>query len=89
MHSKAIDFILARGRCICGIDLTQNQGAVNHIKYEQSLLPPQHIGTIIRTYKERILTGEHEISGFTSEIESDYRSISGIPSPSCFASERT
>lgn len=75
MHSKAIDFILARGRCICGIDLTQNQGAVNHIKYEQSLLPPQHIGTIIRTYKERILTGEHEISGFTSEIESDYRRI--------------
>lgn len=75
MHSKAIDFILARGRCICGIDLTQNQGAVNHIKYEQSLLPPQHLGTIIRTYKERISTEELEINGFIGEIENDYRRI--------------
>ena len=75
MHSKAIDFILARKKCICGIDLTQNQGAVNHIKYEQSLLPPQHIGTTIRTYKERLSFDESEIEGFAREIENDYRRI--------------
>lgn len=75
MHSKAIDFILARGKCICGIDLTQNQGAVNHIKYEQSLLPPQHIGTIIRTYKERVSFDERDVEGYASEIEHDYRRI--------------
>ena len=75
MHSKAIDFILARGKCICGIDLTQNQGAVNHIKYEQSLLPPQHIGTIIRTYKERIAFDERDIDGYTREIENAYKRI--------------
>ncbi len=75
MHSKAIDFILARGKCICGIDLTQNQGAVNHIKYEQSLLPPQHIGTIIRTYKERIAFDERHTDGYTKEIENDYKRI--------------
>lgn len=27
-------------------------GAVNHIRFEQSLLPPQHIGTTIREFKE-------------------------------------
>lgn len=52
MHSDSIEFILKRGKCICGADLTLNQGAVNNIRYEQSLLPPQHIGTEIREFKK-------------------------------------
>lgn len=75
MHSDSIDFILARGKCICGADLTQNQGAVNHIKYEQHLLPPQHIGTSIRDYKNYLSLGEREIEDYAQEIENAYRRI--------------
>ena len=52
MNSKAIDYILKRGRCICGCDLTKNQGAVENIEYERSLLPPQHIGTMVRSFSD-------------------------------------
>ena len=50
MHSDSIDHILKRGYCICGCDLTKNQGAVEHIQYESSLLPPHHIGTDIADF---------------------------------------
>lgn len=52
MDAKSIDYILKRGKCICGCDLTKNQGAVENIRYEESLLPPHQIGTLVRSYNE-------------------------------------
>lgn len=72
MHSDSIEHILKRGKCICGTDLTMNQGAVNHIRYEQSLLPPQHIGTTIREFKRDCQRYETEIEGFADIIKDDY-----------------
>jgi DNA sulfur modification protein DndD len=72
MHSKAIDFILSRGKCICGCDLTENQGAVRHIKYEQSLLPPEHIGTTLRKYKEESQRNSLVFEEFGEQIRSTY-----------------
>lgn len=72
MHSKAIDFILSRGKCICGCDLTENQGAVRHIKYEQSLLPPEHIGTTVRKYKEESQRNSLIFEEFADQIRSTY-----------------
>lgn len=75
MHSDSIEHILKRGKCICGADLTMNQGAVNHIRYEQSLLPPQHIGTTIREFKRDCQRYETEIEGFADIIMDDYARI--------------
>ncbi len=75
MHSDSIEFILKRGKCICGADLTMNQGAVNHIKYEQSLLPPQHIGTTIREFKRECQRYESDVEGYAEKIKSDYKKI--------------
>ena len=75
MHSDSIEFILKRGKCICGADLTMNQGAVNHIRYEQSLLPPQHIGTSIREFKRDCQRYQSDIIGYAERIETDYRRI--------------
>lgn len=72
MHSDSIEFILKRGKCICGADLTLNQGAVNNIRYEQSLLPPQHIGTEIREFKRDCVRFEGEVEDYVSEIKNDY-----------------
>ena len=75
MHSDSIEFILKRGKCICGADLTMNQGAVNHIRYEQSLLPPQHIGTTIREFKRDCQRYQSDIVGYSERIQTDYRRI--------------
>ena len=52
MNTKAINYILKRGRCICGCDLTKNQGAIENIEYERSLLPPNHVGSMVRSFSE-------------------------------------
>ncbi len=52
MRVQAIDHVIARGKCICGCDLTRNEGAKDCILYERSLLPPQHIGTILSTARK-------------------------------------
>lgn len=72
MHSDSIEHILHRGKCICGADLTMNQGAVNHIRFEQSLLPPQHIGTTIREFKRDCQRYEIEIENYPETIRTDY-----------------
>jgi DNA sulfur modification protein DndD len=53
MRTGAIDFILKRKKCICGCDLSKNEGARENILFEQSLLPPQHLGTILHTTKDK------------------------------------
>lgn len=75
MHSDSIEFILKRGKCICGADLTLNQGAVNNIRYEQSLLPPQHIGTEIREFKRDCQKAENDVEDFAEIIKNDYKRI--------------
>lgn len=50
MHSKSIDYILSRGKCICGCELKNNEEAIKHIQYEKSLLPPAHIGRVIHDF---------------------------------------
>ena len=72
MHFDSIEYILQRGKCICGADLTMNQGAVNHIRFEQSLLPPQHIGTTIREFKRDCQRYETEIENYAETIRADY-----------------
>lgn len=80
MNSKAIDYILKRGRCICGCDLTKNQGAIENIEYERSLLPPQHIGTMVRSFSEscELIDSQSRRSEFKKTILNDYSNIRRI-----------
>lgn len=72
MHSNSIDYILKRGYCICGCDLTKNQGAVEHIQKEQRLLPPQHIGTSVRIFKQNIENAHYDCDRFSDNVVADY-----------------
>ena len=77
MNAKSIEYIFARGRCICGCDLTKNQGAVENIEYEKSLLPPQNIGTMIRTFNETCneWIAESERRNLKEQITNDYKNL--------------
>jgi DNA sulfur modification protein DndD len=76
MRSAAIDFILDRQKCICGCDLIKNEGARENILFEQKLLPPQHLGTVLRTLKEtfkRYLTETLSFCETVKDNHTDYR----------------
>ncbi len=73
MHASSIDYILKRGRCICGCDLTKNQGAVECIQHEQSLLPPQHIGTAVRVFKNEMQNAYSITSMYADNVKRDYQ----------------
>lgn len=72
MRAKAIEHIISRGYCICGCNLKKNEGAKENILHEKSLLPPQHMGTIIRTYKQAYKRFEKEAHGFDTIIKEDF-----------------
>lgn len=48
MTASAVNFILERGRCICGADLNGNESCRRELIELLSFLPPESIGTQIR-----------------------------------------
>lgn len=78
MHSASIDYILKRKRCICGCDLSKNQGAVENILYEQKLLPPQHIGSEINTCKTQARQYCEQANGVAESVLKDYKEVSRL-----------
>lgn len=72
MHASSIDYILKRGKCICGCDLTKNQGAVECIQHEQKLLPPQHIGTSVRMFKAEMNNALQISNMFADNVKGSY-----------------
>jgi len=75
MRAKAIDHILKRGRCICGKELEGDKDATEHIRFEKSLLPPQHIGTILGNYKKTFKRYDTESNDFHSQLMSFYSTL--------------
>lgn len=74
MRQGAIDHILQRGKCICGCDLSENEGARKRIQHERSLLPPEHIGTTLRNHKEALLKYRTDSEDYVPTIHTNYRS---------------
>ncbi len=71
MQSSSIDAIIKRDYCICGTKLSTNQGALDCVKKEQSLLPPNHIGTTLRIHREKFENLIARADGFLSKIQDD------------------
>jgi DNA sulfur modification protein DndD len=51
MHGDSIEFLIKRGKCVCGTVINSNEDAINHLKLEQSYLPPQSLGTLINNFR--------------------------------------
>lgn len=72
MHADSIEFIIERGKCICGCDLLKNQGAVENLRHEQSLLPPEHIGTSLRNLKNSLENAQEVSKIYADNVQKDY-----------------
>lgn len=72
MRQAAIDHILARDRCICGLELRENEGARRRILAERELLPPEHLGTILHNFKISLLSYRESSEGFINKTQANY-----------------
>jgi len=75
MHGDSIDYILERERCICGTDLRRNQGAVDELKKEQKLLPPESIGTLVFNFRQQCEGFLRDAKEYASAVEQSYIAI--------------
>ena len=55
MDSSAIDYILARKVCICGTIISPGSAAEHCLLAEKAKQPPEHIGSVVRRYREQAL----------------------------------
>jgi len=78
MDQDAIDYLLARGRCICGTKLDPGSIPLEKVMEERRKLPPEHIGAVVLNYKNKsdgYLAGSES---FYQTIEQRYKDIRTI-----------
>jgi DNA sulfur modification protein DndD len=68
MHADSIAYILKRGYCLCGCDLTRNEGARDSLTKEQKLLPPEAIGTYIYNFKKDLLSNSNKSESYADDL---------------------
>ena len=78
MNQDAIDYLINRGRCICGTHLDPGSQPYQLVMQERRKLPPETIGAVVMNYKNK---AEGYLSGSESyfpDIEEKYKEIRGI-----------
>lgn len=73
MKASSIDFIINRGYCICGCELTKNEGAKERLRMEQKMLPPESLGTTLRNYKKKCKDCLNSYEDLAERIKDDYK----------------
>lgn len=75
MNASAVNFLIQRGYCICGAEIHEGNEAHRNLLHELEFLPPQAIGTIIRTYTKEIGIYEKNAKDFFENIKSRYEDM--------------
>lgn len=77
MHQKSIDYLIKRGYCLCGEKITENDEHYKALIEEKKKLPPQSIGTSIRTFRKDVERNISEIkaNNFKEEIINKFGNI--------------
>lgn len=78
MNQDSIDYLIQRGRCICGTHLDPGSKPYEFVMQERRKLPPETIGAVVSNYKNK---AEGYLSGsesFYPDIEEKYKEIRRI-----------
>ena len=78
MNQDSIDYLINRGRCICGTHLDPGSQPYQLVMQERRKLPPETIGAVVQNYKNK---AEGYLSGsesFYPDLEEKYKEIRGI-----------
>ncbi|MDE5780410.1 MAG: DNA sulfur modification protein DndD [Lachnospiraceae bacterium] len=52
MHQSTIDYLIKRGKCICGTAITNESEAFAHLMEQRNYLPPADIGTLLGNFEK-------------------------------------
>lgn len=63
IHSKTIEFLLNRGKCICGSDLHKNGECVKNLQELMYTLPPHSLGNMIGNFIKDIKINSRNADG--------------------------
>lgn len=75
MEQGAIDFLIKRGRCICGTKLDKGTLPYDKVMEERKILPPEVLSAAVQSYKskaEGYLAGTED---YKSNMEEKYKNI--------------
>ena len=75
MNVKSIEYLLKRGKCLCGNELKENTEALKNILKEMDLLPPNCIGTIVRQFTNSVETYNSVNDRYYQNIITRYKQI--------------
>lgn len=53
MEQDAVDYLIHRGKCICGTRLDKGTLAYDLVMEVRRVLPPEHVGDAVRQYKDK------------------------------------
>lgn len=76
MEQESIDYLIKRGKCICGTSLIPHTAAYELIIEERKKLPPEQIGTVVSNFKNKAdgyLAGSESYCDSVTEKFKDYR----------------
>ena len=75
MNSLAIDFLIERGKCVCGEKIVEGSAVHAHLLKEKEFLPPQSIGTMIRNFLQQSNLYTNSSSNYFRNIKSRYEEM--------------
>jgi DNA sulfur modification protein DndD len=75
MTAATIEFILARGICICGTSIAEGSAAEKHLLAEKAKQPPESIGALVRRYREQGLDYLSSNDNYYKAIKEKYADI--------------
>lgn len=75
MTAASIDYILKRGKCICGTCISEGSAAQMNLLAERKKQPPESIGTLVRRYREQTMDYISSSDDYYSSIESRFSTL--------------
>jgi len=78
MEQDAIDFLVKRGKCICGTKLDKGTIPYEMVMEVRKVLPPEHVGDAVRQYKDKsegYLAGTEDYKERIDEKFQEYRKV--------------
>lgn len=75
IHERTLDYLLKRGTCLCGCELSKGNSAWNEIEKIRDFIPPKSIGTLLDQFVNDCLLHSKRAEAFFPQIEHHFSTI--------------
>ena len=75
IHERTLDYLLKRGFCLCGCDLSKGSPACEEIEKIRDYIPPKSIGTVLDGFAKDCSASLKNAESFFAETEYHYSTV--------------